>query len=169
MSLDHFFEKNNRAPKWIARGIILFWAIWSLLVALSDSVNLLQHLHLLPSHWAYTSGNYDLVVQIFSLYKINNQPLFLFLYFIIVVSAWIITLFFGRAVFTSEKNSEQYLLRCYTAFLMLFAIDACFILADELFIQYTLEHGHMERLGFKLVTFLVFFVLEKQHNRSLTQ
>ncbi|MDX1836030.1 hypothetical protein DIZ81_13240 [Legionella taurinensis] len=160
MSLDTFFAKDNRSLRWIAKGILLFWMLWSLLVALSDTVNLLQRLHLLPAHWVYTSGNYDLVVQTFSLYKLNNEPLFLLSYFVIVVFAWVITFFFARAVWASEKNGH-YLQRAYTAFLVILAIDAGFILADELFIQYAMEHGHMNRLGFKLLTFIVFLMLEK--------
>ncbi len=167
MNVDLFFERNNRSLQWITKGIILFWAIWSLLVALSDTVNLLQHIHLLSPNWAYSSGNYDLITQLFSIYKINHQPLFLMLYFIIIVFAWIITFFFWRAALTSKKNLQYYLQRCYIAFLMIFAIDACFVIADEIFIQYTLEHGHIDRLNFKLITFLVFFILAKQQHTSV--
>lgn len=160
MNLDHFFE-NNRSLEWIGKGIILFWAMWSLLVALTDSIDWLQQVNLLSPDWAFTSGNFELLVQSLAHYKLNNHYLNLFLYFVIVIFAWIITIFFVRAVFSSKKNIKQYLQRCYAAFLMSLAIEAFFIIVDEIFIQYPLEHGHMDRLGFKLVTFIVFFMLER--------
>lgn len=162
MNWDLFFEQKDLSIKWISRGIIVFWAFWSLLVALSDSVNFLQQANILPSHWVFTSKNYDLVMNSLALYQINNVVLTLFLYFFIVLFAWIITLCFIRAAFSSSTGVARYLQRCYTAFLLSFAIEAFFIMADEIFVQYALEHGHMDRLGFKMLTFLVFFVLEQK-------
>lgn len=159
MSVDLFFERRNGALKWISHGIVLFWTIWSSLVALGDSVNLLQEANILPSYLIYTSRNYDLLTKSFSLYQVQSQPLMLGFYFIIVLFAWMISLFFWRAVLAIRTNHQHYLHKCYTAFMVSFAIEAFFILADEIFLQYELEHGHMARLGFKLITFLVFLAL----------
>ena len=85
-----------------------------------------------------------------------------------MVFAWLIAGFFWRAVFASKVNYEQYLQKCYLAFLLSFAIEAFFILADEIFIQYDLEHGHIDRLGFKLITFLVFFIIGKSITKGVS-
>lgn len=161
----NYFEQNNRATQWIAHGIIVFWALWSLLVALSDSINLFQQLNLLPGSWAFTSKNYDLVVQLFSYYQVNHQTLHLIMYCLIVLLAWVIAIVSARAALT-KPQSEHYLPKCYTAFLFIFAIDALFILVDEIFIQFALEHGHMDRLGFKLISFLVFIAAVKIYSTN---
>ena len=161
MSVDLFFEKQNRALTWISYGVIVFWATWALLVALGDSVNLMQEANLLPSYLVFTSKNYNLLTKSFALYQIQNKTLMLICYSIIVIFAWVITVFFWRAVFAVKQDLERYLQKCYTAFMVSFAIEAFFILSDEIFLQYELEHGHMARLGFKLITFLVFLALNK--------
>jgi len=159
MSVDLFFEKQNRSLAWISYGVIVFWAVWALLVALGDSVNLMQEANLLPSYLVFTSKNYSLLAKSFALYQIQSKALMLICYSIIIVFTWIITAFFWRAVFAVKQNLDRYLQKCYTAFLVSFAIEAFFILSDEIFLQYELEHGHMARLGFKLITFLVFLAL----------
>ncbi len=41
-----------------------------------------------------------------------------------------------------------------------FAMTACFILLDEIFIEYEFEHIHILRLSLQLISFLVFYVTE---------
>ena len=153
-------SNKNKSLQILSHSIIVFWAMWSSLVAFTDSINFLQAIHRLPRTWVFTSSNYDLVVKSVSIYGLN----YLFsitCFLLLVLFAWLIAVFFWRAAFTSKSNFERYLQNCYLAFLLSFAVEAFFILADEVFIQYGFEHGHMDRLGFKLITFLVFFILRK--------
>lgn len=145
-------------------GIVLFWALWSTLVALTDTVDFFQAINWLPRDWAFTSHNYDLVIKSVSTYGLQHTFLPIVLFFTIVVLAILIALLFWRALFAYPFDKNAYLQKCYTAFLVSFLMEAIFILADELFIQYTFEHGHMDRLGFKLITFIVFWSLERAEN-----
>ncbi|OGT41014.1 MAG: hypothetical protein A3F42_06780, partial [Gammaproteobacteria bacterium RIFCSPHIGHO2_12_FULL_37_34] len=146
---------NEKQLTFLTLSIIAFWALWSTLVALTDVINFLQAIAWLPMDWTFTSNNFALVVKSVGMYGLQNTLLPLALFFVIVIWACLIAVLFWRALF-AHHSKNNYLQKCYTAFLACFSIEAVFILADELFIQYDFEHGHMDRLGFKLITFLVF-------------
>lgn len=130
--------------------IILFWSIWFTLVSLSDITNLLQVMHILPSNFAFSSKNYGLVDQFLSLYNINSFDLTLLLFSIIVLAATIISITFWIAMYSM---SQIWINR---AFLFSISFTMFFVLSDEVFIQYTIEHGHIIRLILLLITFMYF-------------
>lgn len=150
-------------------GIILFWTLWSSLVALTDTINFFQALRWLPTEWAFSSNNYALVAKSVNVYATPGSLLPLTLFFLIVIWTWVIAWLFWRALFAYQVDKVSYLQKCYVAFLACFSIEALFILADEIFIQYDFEHGHMDRLGFKLITFLVFWMLARDNQHLANQ
>jgi hypothetical protein len=138
---------DNSTMSLYQRKIILFWAIWSTMVALSDTFNILQQFGYKINR-SLSSNNINLVKQSLQHYHWDNSFLSLFLFGFIVLGAWVVALFAWRGL----KN-----LKCaYQAFGAIILIEAIFTLADEFFFQYDIEHGHILRLSFKLISFLVF-------------
>lgn len=139
------------------QGIILFWALWFTLVALSDLANFLQTLNLLPSSFSFSSNNYKLIVKSLSFHTTPNHRLALWLFGIILLWVLLIAILFWCALFSPNYLQLKI---SYVAFLLSLAMTACFVLWDELFIQYDLEHGHIIRLGFQLITLMMFMNLK---------
>jgi len=155
-------NQNDQMLTLIRRGIILFWAVWYSLVFSSDAINLLQHLHVIPTSWTFSSNNYDLVAGHIATYGIHSTTVALLLFGIIVV--WVLTnaMLFWRAVFTfNEENAHK---AVYLAFIASMGLYATFILSDEIFIKYQIEHWHDVQFGFLLITFFVFLKLTEQRN-----
>lgn len=153
----------NAGTRLIQHSIVLFWALWTSIVTITDAINLLQKLNLMPEHLKFTSGNYDLVLRNLSIYHLNVFSVAIFLFTVIVLWALIIAVLFWKALFYFKKNAQTYFNTTCFAFAILLAMHFVFILADEILIQYPLEHGHMARTVFIFVSFLTFFFLAKRH------
>jgi hypothetical protein len=138
---------DNETMSLYQRSIMLFWAIWSTMVALSDTFNVLQQFGYKINN-SLSSNNINLVKQSLQHYHWDNPYLSLFIFSFIVLGAWVVALFAWRGL----KNLRY----AYQAFMAIFIIEAIFTLADEFFFQYDIEHGHILRLSFKLISFLVF-------------
>lgn len=148
-----------RALAVLERGLLLFWSLWATLVALTDGIDFLQQIKMLPADWTFSSGNHALVVKSLAYYHWDFSWLTLSLYGAIVLLSAIIALLFWRAFFTSREPEEKYLCVVYWAFLFKLGIDLLFMIVDEVFMQYDLEHGHMNRLIFIFVTFITFTII----------
>lgn len=160
-------EKNRGLYLAWLEGILLFWALWYSFVALSDLTNFLVYFHLIPAI-VFDSKNYDLVLLSFHKYHIKNGFLTIFAYFI--VNIWnFITVFFSYFAFFKKTNKLYFGL---IAFAFSIGQDAAFIILDEFFIQYPLEHGHMARMGYKVITLILFLIIyhyaEKARDSALS-
>ncbi len=139
----------------IQRGIILFWGLWFSVVTITDVVNVLQGNNYLPKSFILSSKNYDLVINLFSTYGLHSPRIILFLFSIIILWAFTIAISFWVAFFWFTLE------RAYLAFLLSLSMTAFFILFDEVFIQYELEHGHIIRIALQLISLWVFFSISK--------
>jgi len=151
--------KSHKILSIVPWGILLFWALWSSLAAISDLINLLQQLHIVPSSWIFSSGNFSLVLQSLSKYGWDNHLLAIFLFAIIVTWIFVVAILFWRALFAFNKTN--FLRSAYLAFIVSMAMNAFFLIMDELFLQYEFGHSHMARLGFRLITFIAFYLLSR--------
>lgn len=140
-------NKLNR----IQFGILLFWTLWFTLVAFSDITNFFQTIHLLSLDFPFNSNNYNLVERDFLIYNIHSKALILFTFSAIVFWAILIAILFWITLFLPRKKLIDF------TFLLSISLTSIFILSDEFFIQYSLEHGHILRLILQLVTFLYFY------------
>ena len=52
----------------LKRGLLVFWATWFSFVCLTNALDGLKHLDLLPAGWHYTSGNFPLVLSVVQAY-----------------------------------------------------------------------------------------------------
>jgi|GEM_PF-905054 len=143
----------------IERGILLFWGLWFALAASADVSNFLQVIAWIPMDFPFSSKNYDLVVQSFHTYGVHQPSLLVFCYGCIIVWAFVIALAFLMAFLRPNHKALA-----HNAFLISFMLTAFFILMDEIFLQYEFEHNHVVRLGFQLLTFVVFYLLSQKPN-----
>lgn len=143
-------------------GIVGFWALWTLLVSASDLINLLQKLHMVPDSLHFTSNNYTLVAQTLSIYGLDTFTITIVVFTIINVMVFLAAVAFLRAFIAGILGSSTFIKYTYIAFIVSFALEGFFILADEVFIQYSNEHGHVIRLAFRLITFIVFMMVSRK-------
>lgn len=153
-----------RALSLLERGILLFWTVWATLVMLTDGIDFLQQIKVLPANLAFSSGNHALVAKSLAYYHLDMPWLTLGLYGLIVLASIVIAVLFWRALFMPTVPDERYLCAVYWAFLFKLGIDLFFMLADEVFMQYDLEHGHMNRLVFVFITFFAFLIAHRMNN-----
>lgn len=132
--------------------IVLFWALWTLVIFLADFFNLLQVLNWLTPNWKFTSDNYALITKSTAIYGLGNGKIAITFFVIIVLWAALISWFFWKALLVFKRN--DYFSWLNIAFINLFVMNALFLVLDEIFIQYALGHGHMNRLTFILITYI---------------
>ena len=152
----YYYSKINTTPQALQYGIIIFWTLWSALVFAADFVNFLQKIHIMSDSVHFTSNNYLLVEKSLSTYGLHSFILCITIYAIINLGAFLVTCIFGLACFTIGKNYNNFIKSANVAFIASFVIDAFFVLCDEIFVQYSMEHDHLIRFGIKFITFIVF-------------
>lgn len=148
----------NCKKTFVEQGIVWFWACWSTIVLFTDSIDFLQRIQWLPDSIAFTSKNFDLVAKSLATYHWDYTPVVFILYGMIVLWSLLIASLFWRAIFAARQSLEIYLSKVQQAFWAMLLMTAIFLLADEIFIQYEFGHSHMMRLGFMLLTYLIFNV-----------
>jgi len=148
------------ALDYIARSILLFWALWGTVVCLSDTIDYLQSFGIIRNRFHFDSKNSDVVREFWANYHIYSLRLVQFSYAFIIGLAYFITILFWCAFIISFIGPYQFYLQ--VAFWALFAgiaLNVLFVLLDEIFIQYALTHAHMLRLILRFVTLIVFIYL----------
>lgn len=137
----------DKYANYLQRSILFFWAIWFTLVSISDGVNLCEVLNASLLHSNFNSKNYELIMQCLAHYHLNNFLLAISIFTAIILFSVIIAMVFWYAFINSHVKLVFY------AFLLSFYQTGFFIMADEVFIQYPLEHGHMIRLLTQMVSY----------------
>lgn len=141
----------------LAQGIILMWALWLSIVSFTDFCNLLVGFGLLPTNFPASSHNLGLIYKYFKLYNLDNPTFCITVFAIINIWVLIIACLYWRALFSYYTNRTRYVYRVMQAFLANMSLFVCFLIVDEIFIQYQASHSHMNMLLYiftSLVTFL---------------
>ncbi len=146
-------NSNLRGLKIIGLLIIIFWALWYLLVFSSDVSNFIQSVFS-TRPFAFDSRNLSLVIHSFSTYGITIPWIHTMVFAFITLWSGLTAILFGIAAWAKIRVYPSSDRIVYWAFLLSIAQDMVFILSDEFFIQYDLEGGHMERLGVKIITLI---------------
>ncbi len=125
----------------LKRGILLFWAIWISIVTLMNVGDAFKAAGLLPPDWKLSSGNYDAIVHVTSIYGTPRWLDFLLLLGVIVWESVAMVLFWWalRRYWTAASRRWH---AVYLAFISLLALFGVFILTDEIFHKYGLEGDH---------------------------
>lgn len=136
----------------LARGILLFWALYFSIVALTNTFDAARSFGVLPPGWTLASGNYALVVKVTA---VHGTPMAVVLILFLGVIAWeaLSAVLFWRALMTRTRRAV------YAAFTMSLALWAVFALVDEIFIAYTLGGVHRDLFGIELVSLLALRLL----------
>jgi hypothetical protein len=141
----------------LKRSLLLFWAVWSSVVFLSNLADAGKGLGLLGDSWAFASGNWKLIQETTARYRMPaavNAILFAG----VILWEGIATLMFWWAVWTfrGKKSGRKILYLAFTASLLLWG---AFVIADEVLIAYALESTHLRLLIAHLVTLLAIELL----------
>jgi hypothetical protein len=116
----------------LKRGLLAFWATYYTLVSLTNLLDGLKNLRILPSTWSYVSGNFALlkaVTHLQGLPDVFNSILFFGV--ILLETSTAILFWFATMRFSSGNN------QCVdTAFAFGISLWAMMIIAIELFIGF---------------------------------
>jgi hypothetical protein len=135
----------------IRSGILLFWAAWFTVVTLTNGLDALKALGLLPAGWTLASGNYGLMLKVTGVHG-TPTPVAALLFLGVILWEALATVLFWRA--WAARGSA-----IHTAFTVGLALWAAFTLADEIFIAYPLEAVHLRLFGLQLVSLLALRLL----------
>lgn len=139
-------------------GLICFWALWQLLVFMTNLFEGLKLLRIVPPYWKFASQNYQAVAQATGAYKAPPwMPQTLFL----GILAWQlgILFLFGRAVISTWSDRTLFLGGATEAFTASLSLLAAFVIADEVFKQYEVERAHILFFTAQLLTLLALYIL----------
>ena len=141
-------------------GLIVFWALWLSLVFLSNSLDGLKALGLLPQRWRFSSKNYGAVVKATSIY---SAPEWLAGLLFLGVTAWqgLSGALFWRAFGSSLKSGVLGRPEVSTAFAISLGLWAAMILADEIFRTYDLARTHLLIFVAQVVSLLAMYLLPR--------
>lgn len=136
----------------LKRLLLFFWAAWLSVVFLSNAADAAKSLGWLRAEWAFSSGNFKLIQETTARYgtpDFVNAALFAG---VILWEGLAAVLFWRAGVRFRGKQS-----RCtmwYAAFTTSLLLWGAFLVADEIFIAYSLESTHLRLFVAQLVTLL---------------
>lgn len=134
--------------------LLLFWAIWFSIVALSNLADAFKHLGVLPSGFTFASGNFAFMQQVTA---IHHTPSLLVGIMFAGVILWEIaaaTLFF-QAFGKARIASADEVTVITRAFTVAVAFWGGMMIASEIFISYEVEAAHVRLLIASLLSFVV--------------
>jgi hypothetical protein len=139
-------------------GLVSFWAIWQLLVFMTNLFEGLKLLRIVPPYSKFASQNYQAVAQATGAYKAPPwMPQTLFLG--VLVWQLGILFLFGRAVISAWSDRTLLLSAATEAFAASVSLLAAFMIADEVFRQYEVERAHILFFTAQLLTLLALYML----------
>ena len=135
----------------IQKIILLFWSCYFSIVTVTNILDGLKAMGVLSNDWKLVSGNFEMILQTTS--KLA-MPVYLiaFLYCGVILIELITSALFWKSV---RNTTDINVYPAYSAGLLLFA---GFILADEIFCDFTFESIHM-RIFFGLLVSLATLII----------
>jgi hypothetical protein len=135
----------------IRSGILLFWAAWFTVVALTNLLDALKALGFLPAGFTLASGNWALMLKVTAIHGTPASLVALLFLGVILWEAVAAALFWRAWAVRGEAIA--------TAFIVGLALWAAFTLADEVFIAYPLEAVHLRLFAAQLLSLLAIRLL----------
>jgi hypothetical protein len=125
----------------LKRAILLFWSLWTTIVVLMNTGDVLRVLGLLPENTAFASRNYQAIVHATRPFGL---PPWLDLVLLLAATLWeaAAAILFWRALARYGRVAPLRWQSVYLAFTALFLLFCSFILADEVFHDYKIEGDH---------------------------
>jgi hypothetical protein len=138
-------------------GLLLFWGVWYFIAFCTNVCECFARLRVLPNAWRFASGNLQGVSHAVKTYSASPWLPWLLFSGVLCFQLFLVFLF-GWAIISSGAGSlnSQAINAAFCAGL---ALWAAFMLTDEIFKQYDVEHSHVLFFIAQLVTFISFYVL----------
>ncbi len=136
----------------LKRLLLLFWAVWLSVVFLSNLADAGKALGLLGESWAFASGNWKLLQETTARYRIP-AAVNVILFSGVLLWEGVAAVLFWRAGWSFRGRSSARK-SVYVAFTISLLLWGAFLIADEVFIAYTLESTHLRLFVAYLVTLL---------------
>jgi len=136
----------------LKRLLLLFWAVWLSIVFLTNLTDAGKGLGLLGESWTFASHNWKLIQDTTTRYK---APVAVNAILFAGVLVWelLASLLFWRAGWSFQGRSSSRT-AVYLAFTTSLLLWGAFLVADEVFIAYSLESSHLRLFVAHLVTLL---------------
>lgn len=143
---------------WLKSGSLLFWALWLTVVCLTNLLDCLKALGILPASWTLSSGNWELVAKATA---VHTLPVGVAAFLMACAVLWegIAAGALWWAWFRFDAAAADSLAGVRAAYAVSLALWAAFMLADEIFLQYAIEPTHMRIFVAQLVTLLAVHLL----------
>lgn len=122
-------------------GLLLGWAAWLSVIVLTNIIDALKALDLLSDDWSLASGNWELIVQTTA---VHDVPRWINAILFAGAIAWqvVATALLWRAFDRVRRGASPTGPSVMAAFTVTLALWFAFVIADEIFIAYTLEPTH---------------------------
>lgn len=137
-------------------GLVIFWAVWSSVVFLTNVTDALREMGVLPPEYPLASGNYAAVVEVTAIYPLPGAVAGLLFTIVLVWEGGNAALFW-RALRLRTRWQGGDLRSVNTAFIVALALWAAFMVMDEVFLAYkvaSFEQTHRAIFIAMLVSFL---------------
>ena len=150
---------NNQTIR-VRRLILIIWAVWSLVVALSNIFDALRNLGIIPSGFKFVSGNFGYIQAATSIYSLPVWIDSILFAIVIIWEALMAYYFFKAFLNTSVENNRSIL---YTPFILGFALFGGFLIMDEILIAYdrlgSIEQNHFVIFAALMISLLTVSLL----------
>jgi hypothetical protein len=144
----------------LKRLLLLFWATWLTVVFLTNLADAAKGLGLLGESWTFASGNWKLIQETTARYR-TPAAVNAVLFAGVILWEAVAALLFWRASWSlRDRNAARpAVYRAFTTSLLLWG---AFLVADEVFVAYSLESTHLRLLVAQLVTLLSIDLLPEE-------
>ena len=137
--------------KTLKSGVLMFWAAWFTLVVLTNLFDALKAGRVLPAGWTFASGNWELMLKVTA---VHATPVAIVGVLFLGVIAWEAgaAVLFWRAWAAGGRGG-------LAAFTVGLGLWAAFVLADEIFLAYSIEATHLRLFAVQLLSVLALRLL----------
>jgi hypothetical protein len=142
----------------IKLGLMAFWAIWLTIIFVSNLLEDMKVVGVLPQNWKFASNNYEAISKTTSIYRAPtwfNGLLFL----VEIIWQGLSALLFWKATFGFLRMGPASYGDLYLAFAVSLALWAALMIADEIFRSYEKQHNHIVFFTAQIVTLLAIHLL----------
>jgi hypothetical protein len=137
----------------LPRGLLFFWAAWLSLVTLTNVLDGLKALRVLPPAWAFASGNFAFMASVTAKYG-TPQAVTALLFAGVVLWEALAAGLFWRAFAAYGSGPANAARAVRDAFTVSVALWAAFALSDEVFFVFDAEATHLRLFTAQLVSLL---------------
>jgi hypothetical protein len=147
------------------RLLLFIWAAWLSIVSCTNALDGAKSLGLLPESWAFASGNYGFMAETT---RRLAAPDWLNAVLFAGVVCWevVAAVLFWRALWCNRTGGATARRCTRTAFTVSLALWGAFLLADEIFIAYSVEGTHLRIFAAQLVTLLIMELVPERRNEA---